>query len=310
MASERRQREKELGKRTRTRSRADAKTCGAGTTKCKHCKCHRRTHPKVDNRRVSCVECGPEKCPGFVPKPCGQRHPFLYRNNRCELHGGKSSVGISSPSFASGIYSKVVPRRLAEHYERLLGDDELLSLKHEIALTRVYIRDNVERSGRDEWVGPLAVKAFAKLKRAWDRFSTVSTENAKMKASLDGDAAIADLAKAMSASTIEAEARAEFRELTLSLERLETSENRRVVQLYNMISAERAFALRHAETSALLEALDEHVADREIRNAVRRSVASKLAKLVAGRNLAAMGTGGGPPVVGDPIPVVDPEAED
>jgi len=57
------------------------------------------------------------------------------------MHGGKSLVGIASPSFRTGRYSRCMPARLAERYEEFELDPEHLSSKSEIALMTTRIED-------------------------------------------------------------------------------------------------------------------------------------------------------------------------
>lgn len=297
-------------RRPNTKDRSAASVCGAKTTQCANCGCNRREHAYVSpGVRLPCAKCGVESCGAWKPKTCESHGKQLLRNGRCKLHGGASLAGFEHPSLTKGLYSKVVPKRLATHYEAFLNDDEILSLRNEIALTRTYIRDNVGRSGRDEWVGPAAIKATRALRKAWKSLESASNEQTEAKAVEAVGEALARLEEATSAARSELEARHEFRELTGALERLERSENARVVQLYNMISAERAFALRHAETTIFLKALDEMIDDRELRNSIRRKVAADLAELARGRNYQALGAGGGSSDVLDVSPVDDPEAE-
>jgi len=53
----------------------------------------------------------------------------------CHIHGGKSPGGIASATLRTGRYSKYIPSALQADYEAALMDDELTSLRDEIALT-------------------------------------------------------------------------------------------------------------------------------------------------------------------------------
>jgi hypothetical protein len=50
------------------------------------------------------------------------------------MHGGSSLVGVASPTFKHGRYSRHLPSRLAERYAEALADPQLLELRDEIAL--------------------------------------------------------------------------------------------------------------------------------------------------------------------------------
>src|SRR5687768_8325822 len=54
--------------------------------------------------------------------------------SKCKFHGGASLVGIASPTFKTGRYSKHLPTRLAARYAEALNDPQLLELRDEIAL--------------------------------------------------------------------------------------------------------------------------------------------------------------------------------
>lgn len=319
MPSPRRQRELASGGVTKTKKRKGATVCGAGTTTCLNCGCNRRLHKYLaPKKREPCSACGPEKCAGWKPKPCEAKTPHLMKNGRCRIHGGSSPSGLQHPSYKKGIYSEVVPKKIAQDYEQLLGDEELLSLRDEIAMTRVYIRENIRRSGSGDWIGRAAISASRAIEKAWVKVQSASSPETSQRAEVEMETALNRLKLATSAARTEAEARSEFRELTASLEKLERSENIRVVQLYNMISAERALALIHSGTQVFLKALLLHIPDdelpkisgRELRNLIRRSVASDLTELIRGRNapaLAAGGGSGGLDITGD---IIDSETEE
>lgn len=60
------------------------------------------------------------------------------------MHGGATPVGTDLPYTKSGKYSKYLPPNLAETYERILGDEQLLELRNEIALIDVCIIESLE----------------------------------------------------------------------------------------------------------------------------------------------------------------------
>lgn len=55
-------------------------------------------------------------------------------NGRCRIHGGATPGGFASPHFKTGRYSKVLPAALRDRYEQARGDEDLLSLRDELAL--------------------------------------------------------------------------------------------------------------------------------------------------------------------------------
>jgi len=57
------------------------------------------------------------------------------------MHGGKTPRGVELPQFRHGHYSKAMPDRLVERYERALSDEERYDLRDEIALSEAKIAD-------------------------------------------------------------------------------------------------------------------------------------------------------------------------
>ena len=190
----------------------------------------RRDLPEVRQRRGSAKPL-PNKCGGRLaltapPRYCTQ-HPLRGRT-RCKFHGGRARRGVEHPAWKTGAYSGVLPRHLAETYEAALADDQLLSLRQEIALLRALAIQSVERASRRCYEGA-----------DWT----------------------------------------DFKETVIKLDRLVRSETLRNEALGNVISAEAALALRHAETTVFLDALNELIIDSELRTSIRRRVAAGLAEI-------------------------------
>lgn len=225
------------------------------------------------------------------------RRTDIGPSGRCKLHGGwmQDHRGAGNASFKHGRYSRFLPATIVADYQAALADPELLSLRHEIALTRAQIMEVLRSSKIKQFAGKSAVAATKALDRAWTVMQAVLDEGTPeqqhrtrelMQRGFD------ELKAATLGVKAEMEARQEFRASVLTLERLERSENQRMVELYNMISAERAMALRQAETAAFMEALDAFVPDRQTKAAIRGRVASRFAELTGRRHDQPVGTGG------------------
>jgi hypothetical protein len=65
-------------------------------------------------------------------EPCGNE--AINGASKCRFHGGASLIGVASPTFKHGRYSKHLPTRLAARYAEALSDPQLLELRDEIAL--------------------------------------------------------------------------------------------------------------------------------------------------------------------------------
>ena len=82
-------------------------------------------------------ECGAKKRDGT---PC--RAAPVAGRNRCRLHGGATPRGGAiGPAFKHGRYSRDLPTRLAARYREIQADQELRSLRAEIALVATRIVD-------------------------------------------------------------------------------------------------------------------------------------------------------------------------
>src|SRR5690606_6632650 len=84
------------------------------------------------------MECGAKRKDG---QPCRAR---AMANGRCRIHGGKTPTGIALPHTKTGRYSKYLPPDILERYHTALSDNDLLSLRDEIALVDVQIQAVLE----------------------------------------------------------------------------------------------------------------------------------------------------------------------
>ena len=243
--------------------------------------------------------------PDNPPKFC-KKWPRKGRS-RCERCGGNTPIGVEAKSWKHGHYSVVtpLPAELAADYEALLEDEQILSLKREIALQRAFSTDLLRRTEDGTIASKALIAQVAVVGRAWRTLATVAKPRKAAALEALGRAVLA-LAPLVDGAEIDEATRKELRETWLVLEKLTKAENQRVESLYNMITAERAFALRTAETTIFLEALERHVTDKSARDAVRREVSSRFVDLAARRNGQALGTGGGSS--GDEAD--DPEADE
>lgn len=57
------------------------------------------------------------------------------------MHGGKTPAGIASPHLKHGRYSQHLPAKLLDRYQQGLSDEELLDLRHEVALVDARIAE-------------------------------------------------------------------------------------------------------------------------------------------------------------------------
>lgn len=261
--------------------------CGAEGRMCV-CGHHQRDHarlPPANTRRGRCehADCAAVggACGAFDGLACDVSIG-LRPNGRCIRHGGSSLSGMAAPGWRGRGMSRVLPERLLDHYHEALNDPDLLSLRTEIALHRAMLNDLLARLSGGEHVPRAAFAATATLGRAWRAFNDAyrSGSPERLGTALTAlDEAVRGVGGAMEQARAESDLRGEVRATTKELERLARSENSRLVDLHNMITAERALALQHASVTALLDVLEANVPDASVRAKIRREASARMQEL-------------------------------
>jgi hypothetical protein len=212
----------------------------------------------------------------------------LRGKTRCRLHNGQHQL----PKDPSG----ALPPRIVQDYERLLKDEALLTLQKEIAWQRAY-HEEIQRLGGD---GALATpELFVALRRlmvAWARFRRVSASTsapARLAASRALAAAMASLEATAAPAAVSAGMRKELRETAQTLGYLIDKENKQEDRLRNLVTLERAMALRMMEAAAVWRAIERNVTDREVQLAIRRDIAAEFDRLARRRDLPVLDAAGG-----------------
>lgn len=240
--------------------------------------------------KLSFTGTGPENPPRYC-----KLAPAKGKSRCPQFHNGNKEQGLSNPQWKNGTTSAAVPRRIAENYERLLHDDQLLSLRTEIARQRAYYQDLEQRGEDGAVVSEVLLRALETLDGAWRAFKAAAHEGATVAARRVASdalaAAMAAVNEARGPAATEVAVRKELRETWTVLGSLTAKENQQVERLYNMITTERAMALRVAEHTLFIAAMEKHVPDRETQNAIRRDVAAGFDALAKGRDR--------------PVPIVD-----
>lgn len=68
----------------------------------------------------------------------------LMGNGRCRLHGGKTPAGIASPNYKHGRFSRVMPTHLADRFEDIKADPELISNRQSLALVNTLLEERLK----------------------------------------------------------------------------------------------------------------------------------------------------------------------
>jgi len=177
------------------------------------------------------------------------RHAMVGKNV-CYVHGGKSLSGVASPSFKTGKYSKYLPARLMERYNDALADNNLLELRDQIAVVDARLADLLLRVDTGE-----SGAIWKSLQVTW--YEMVAARQ-------DGDHAAQ--AKALNAIGAlikngfeDNAAWIDIRSTLIMRKQLVESERKRLVEMQQMISAEKAMVL----IAAIAGLVKEHVKDRD-----------------------------------------------
>jgi hypothetical protein len=172
-------------------------------------------------------------------------------NGRCHYHGGKSLSGIAAPAYRHGRYSRVMPTRMQERYQEAANDTALLELREDVALLDARLSDLLMRvdSGESGSIWRMLQQARTALivaRRAQDQAGQA--------------AAINDMLELIGRGHADYQA---WRELGSTLEqrrRLVESERKRLIEMQQTITAEKAMLL----IGAIGQILKTHVTDRTI----------------------------------------------
>src|SRR3990167_2348387 len=193
--------------------------------------------------------------------PC--RQPALA-NGRCHYHGGKSLAGIASPAFKHGRYSKYLPSRLLERYQEASGDPELLALRDELSLTDARLTDILARvdTGEAGAVWQAARRALSDFRKASAAGDTKKMADHLREMESLIDQGFSDYA-----------AWDEIGRLIEQRRRLGDSEQKRLVAMQQMITAEQAMIL----LAAVVDVVRQNVSDRGVLAAISAGIGRLMA---------------------------------
>jgi hypothetical protein len=176
---------------------------------------------------------------------------------RCKFHGGKSLVGPAAPAWRHGRHSKYLPRDLASRYQEALRDPDLIGLRDELALVDVRMAQLLEALGQS---GNTTL-----WKQARAKLEAFKVAGAKGRAGVEeARTTLQDLDALIASGLTAATTWDELRDTIDLRRRLSESETKRLRDLHQMISAERALALM----AMLLDVVKQHVTDRHILAAI------------------------------------------
>lgn len=175
-------------------------------------------------------------------------------NGRCRMHGGRSLIGAASPQFKTGRYSKHLPARLSARYQEAQNDPQLLALRDEVALIDSRLAELLGRVDTGE-----SAQRWKEAQEAFDELRKARTKgDAKEFA-----AAMDELERALLSGN-DYGLWAEIANAVNLRKQLVESERKRLVEMQQMITSERAMVL----LTTVVDIIRSHVTDRNTLTAI------------------------------------------
>jgi hypothetical protein len=164
------------------------------------------------------------------------------------MHGGKIPRGPALPQFKSGRYSKFLPAQMAAKYRDATKDPELLSLRSELALLDARTAELLGRMDTGE-----SGAMWEALQQAWAAFRHARNRRDVPQMHL----AIDKLDRLMDRQHTDHAAWREIGEAIEQRRKLVDSEQKRLIALQQVITAESALTLM----GTLVDIITTHVTD-------------------------------------------------
>jgi hypothetical protein len=206
------------------------------------------------------------RCGAKIPRTNPPRYCTMFPARdraRCRFHGGASPRGPRSGGWRNGRYSQAMPERLLERYERAEADPELLSTRAEAALLEAHLAELIGKldRGGSSWDWAQVTGAFAALDAAIRAMEPPAIL-----------AAMAAMKAVIEAGQAEAALWAEIRRVIREKTRVASAEWKRLVDLRQLLTVDRATAMG----MALIDIVLRHVTDLN----ARASIASEMAEVL------------------------------
>lgn len=177
------------------------------------------------------------------------------------MHGGKSLSGPAHPNYKTGKHSNVLPERMRENYERAVADEELVSLRSELAVIDARVLDLLQRADAGE--------SGKRWKALLDQVKLVESA----PDGLELHQGLKELSRMIRAGAADAYTWDEIRDWFIVRERLTRSERKRLVEAKLVMSVEQAQLVMAMFVDAAKEAVghDPDVMDKIVDAFVRLS---------------------------------------
>jgi hypothetical protein len=190
----------------------------------------------------------------------------------CHMHGGKTPRGFALPQTRTGRYSQHLPARLAARYAEAQGDSELLALRDEVCLIDARLTDVLGRVDTGE-----AGRHWAALQHTWTDLTTAKAAGDVHQVS----GLLTRIGELIQAGAADYAAWAEIIGLLQERRKLVESERKRLVELGQMITAERVITLVGVVEDAVRRHLPAHVDEAHART-ILAAIAAELGAAISG----------------------------
>jgi len=227
---------------------------------------------KLDMRQALGI-CGAASAVSKFQFPCC-RPPSS--NGRCKKHGGASLKGPQSPQWSTGKYSRYLPTRLIERYEAAERDDGLQDLRSELSLTDARLAELLEQLDRGG-----GIEDWARVRGMWEaylaaqrRLQATPAEDAAAigRAQDDVRRTMRDLNELIERGHRNISLWHEINDTIELRRRLKTSDSKMLIDLQNMISAERIMAFMYRLSGILKSRIKDDKLLSEISEDIRSEV--------------------------------------
>jgi hypothetical protein len=217
-------------------------------------------HVKIDKGRLGPAHVADVVCDATA-KSTGMRcgNPAVRGSTKCRMHGGHSLAGVASPMYRTGRYSKYLPAKLREAYEDASNDEELLSSREEIALLSARV---AELAGRLRFGDSGSL--WADLRDVYDELQAAMNKNEVERMT----ACLLRMGDIIRMGNDNEGMWSEIRDTCETLNRVRASENKRQVELRQLIAAPQAIALM----MAVVQIVQRNVTDARVLNRIQREV--------------------------------------
>lgn len=217
--------------------------------------CRRIKAAKKNPNQPFCGQAGGRTTRGV---PC--KSPWLMTNGLCKKHGGKALSGIHHPSFKHGrstMMFKGMPERFRKAYLASITDDDLLSLRADIALSDARYVELVERLSTGE--------SSERWERAQLTVDLLETELAQKEPDFDFIQGRCQVLRDLASVALEDDAVWDkLRTQADHRRKLADTERKRLKDLHAYLTAEEALAV----VARLVDSVIRHVEDKEALSAI------------------------------------------